>query len=129
MILIAALFGSALSLPTTTIAQQNCPPGLAKKDPACIPPGLARQGQGQRTGTAAEPAERLMTADEWRALYAPGDYLEDDRWTPLENYNRSLFDAFPRLSDDRTYAVVDGGVVVLSRTSSRILRLIDILGN
>ena len=26
------------------ITYRNCPPGLAKKDPPCVPPGLAKQG-------------------------------------------------------------------------------------
>lgn len=111
---IAASFGGGIALPGTAFAQPKCPPGLAKKSPACVPPGQARRG---------------VTAEEWRSRHAPGDYLEEDRWTPLEDYDRDIYYGLPPLADGETYAVVDGGIVVLSRTSSTILRLIDILGN
>ena len=42
---------------------QNCPPGLAKKNPPCVPPGQARQG---------------VTAEEWMNRHALGDYVSDD---------------------------------------------------
>lgn len=41
-------------------APKGCPPGLAKKDPPCVPPGLAKQGVG---------------TDDWLRR---GDYLDRD---------------------------------------------------
>lgn len=111
---LAAVFSTIAMLPTPALSQKNCPPGLAKKTPACVPPGQARQG---------------VTAEEWRNRHAPGDYLADDQWIALRDYDRNIYNGLPLLGAGETYAVVDGGVVVLSRTSSTILRLIDLLSN
>lgn len=46
MIAAALLLGGA-SMPDSGVAQpRGCPPGLAKKDPPCVPPGLANRGDG-----------------------------------------------------------------------------------
>lgn len=45
--LLAALAALAMSLPGPAAAQggpRHCPPGLAKKNPPCVPPGQARGG-------------------------------------------------------------------------------------
>lgn len=61
----------------------HCPPGLAKKNPPCIPPGQARQGaSGPRVGDVLrvgdyilirDPARYdLRTSPDWR-YYRDGD--------------------------------------------------------
>lgn len=37
-------FGLVTLIASADAAPRHCPPGLAKKEPACIPPGLARSG-------------------------------------------------------------------------------------
>ena len=58
----AALLGSgtaASELPEEELlTYRNCPPGLAKLDPPCVPPGLAKQG---------------VTYEQW-VSYGPDDY-------------------------------------------------------
>ena len=114
---IAAVALTITSSPTIApmaMAQQNCPPGLAKKNPPCVPPGQARQG---------------VMADEWRNRHAIGDRVRAGEYIYLEDYDRARWRSLPNLQSDEAYAVYDGGVVVLSRTSLQILRLIDLLSN
>ena len=40
---LCVLLAIALTGPVEA-GQKACPPGLAKKDPACVPPGQARKG-------------------------------------------------------------------------------------
>ena len=49
IILSSALAASVLSIPASAgkgngVGVGHCPPGLAKKNPPCIPPGLAKKG-------------------------------------------------------------------------------------
>ncbi len=64
-------------------AGKHCPPGLAKKTPACVPPGQAKKG---------------VTAEEWQANrdeddddYDVGDRL-DDEYVVLETGDRVTID-------------------------------------
>lgn len=45
----------------------HCPPGLAKKNPPCVPPGQARNVQ----------PERDVYRDHDRIIYSRGDYIPD----------------------------------------------------
>lgn len=111
---IAMTFTAYPAFTPPAMAQQNCPPGLAKKNPPCVPPGQARQG---------------VTAEEWRNRHAIGDRVRDDDYVYLEDYDPNRWNRLPPLDSDEAYAVYDGGVIVLSRTSLQILRLIDLLAN
>lgn len=111
---IALLLVSSPSFATTALAQANCPPGLAKKNPPCVPPGQARQG---------------VTTDQWLNRNAIGDRISEDDLLLLRALDPDRWRQLPRLPEDETYAVVDGGIVQLSRTSMQILRLIDIFAN
>ena len=58
-------------------AHQNCPPGLAKKDPPCIPPGQAKNSAPSNDDDAEDRAE-APREDEDFTYYRPGDRLRDD---------------------------------------------------
>jgi len=83
----------------------DCPPGLAKKNPPCIPPGHAK-GYGERVGD-------ILRVGDYTIIRDPGRYdLEPRRgW----NYYRD---------DDRIYRVDSGTRKVLS-----VLNLIDAFSN
>ena len=110
----ALLIASSPVLTAPVMAQQNCPPGLAKKDPPCVPPGQARQG---------------VTTQEWLNRNNIGSRIGDEDYVYLEDYDDAYYDALPPLGSNEAYVVYDNGVVVLSQTSLTILRLIDILAN
>ncbi len=103
MKLVSVLIGVALlAAPPVVLpgfgAAYACPPGLAKKDPPCIPPGQARKGA------------RIHVAER-DALYFLDDYPRYD---------------LPGLPDGQRYAVVDDRIVVIDAESYEILQLIRV---
>lgn len=126
-----ALLGSHISLSDVSdghlLTYRNCPPGLAKKDPPCVPPGLAKQG---------------VTYDEWVAYDADrlddiyleqrGEYL--DPYVDLDDNNlllssdqiASLYGLRPASSGNR-YALIDGQPVLLTNEDyTSLLRINDL---
>jgi len=116
--LFAAALIAAFLTPTVSTAQGNsgngngngngqfatdCPPGLARKDPPCVPPGLARQG--------VDFADR----------YDIGDVLDPEILQYINNLDR--YD-LPPLADGERYAIIDGTIVRLDADSYELLQLI-----
>lgn len=109
------------------ITYRNCPPGLAKKDPPCVPPGLARDG---------------MSYDDW-ASYDRDDY--DELWRerrgewlgsdfdvdPDPDYLLLQSDEIARLFDldpaprGQRYGLIDGMPVLLDDDDYRSLLLVN----
>ncbi|MGR3272246.1 excinuclease ABC subunit A [Thalassococcus profundi] len=56
---------SAAAMTPAVAAPNGCPPGLAKKSPACVPPGQAKKGYDDRR-------------DEVRYRYGVGDRIDGD---------------------------------------------------
>ena len=88
----------------------RCPPGLADRTPACVPPGLARQG---------------VTTEEWigpiTTEYHAGDYLTDGDFSYVTDFVRY---GLPELADGQRYAVIDGTLVTLDAESYQILQIL-----
>lgn len=123
-----ALAGPQLVVADTPIDElityRNCPPGLAKKTPACVPPGLAKQG---------------VTQDQWLG-YDDAEYdrlwlLQRDNYlrrgvTPSENLLlqsaqiAQLFGLAPAPNGQR-YALIDGMPVLLDQDDYTGLLLIN----
>jgi hypothetical protein len=80
-----------------------CPPGLAKKDPPCVPPGQARRAGG----------------DDGNGRHGHG--LDRDNLYFLDDYPR--YD-LPALPYGQRYAVVDNQIVVIDAESYEVLQLI-----
>ncbi len=122
------LAGPQLVVADTPIEQlityRNCPPGLAKKTPACVPPGLAKQGVTQEQWLSYDDAEydRL-----W--LRQRDDYLRRGL-TPSENLLLQsaqiarLFGLAPAPNGQR-YALIDGMPVLLDQEDYTGLLLIN----
>lgn len=108
----------------------NCPPGLAKREPACVPPGLARQGvTTQQYLNLSDEAWEQATADN-------PDLLRGNEETELAEQTFSgpltaeeiaeLFDI--RVPDEgRTYGVIDGQVVELGTEDKLIFDQVKLL--
>ena len=97
----------------------DCPPGLAKKDPPCVPPGLARQGVTfeEWTGYTDEDIDRLI--DEGDEIVVDVDPDDTLLWSQDEIIE--VFDLDPA-PDGTRYAVIDGNVVALEDDSYIILQ-------
>ncbi len=93
---------------------KGCPPGLAKKNPPCVPPGQAKKG---------------VTTDQWLHRDRIGDVIDRSDLIYLDDFLR--YD-LPPLPYGQRYAVVDNRIVVIDPESYRILQLIRVftaLGN
>lgn len=90
--------------------RHGCPPGLAWRSPACVPPGLARQG------VTTEDRIGPVTDN-----YHEGDFLLPEQFSGISDLNRY---GLPVLPDGQQYAVIDGTLVRLDSESYEILQLI-----
>jgi hypothetical protein len=89
-------------------AAYACPPGLAKKDPPCVPPGHARRGgSDDDDGHHGRRGHRGDRGD----LYYLDDYPRYD---------------LPSLPYGQRYAVVDDQIVVIDAQTYEILQLIRV---
>lgn len=73
--------------PRHQVAQAHCPPGLAKKDPPCVPPGHARQAErdhGTRVGDRLRVGDYILIRD-------PARYRLEarDGWRYYQDGNRA----------------------------------------
>lgn len=84
----------------------KCPPGLAKKNPPCVPPGQAKKG---------------ATSAEWLDRDHAGDIVHQGELIFLDDFVR--YDLKP-LPYGQRYALVDDQIVVIDRDSYKVLRLI-----
>ena len=102
------------------IAYRNCPPGLARKDPPCVPPGLAREGVTYEEWASydGDDHDRIWVErrDEWLRSEAQVDpdpellLLQSDQIATLfgldpapEGHRYALIDGMPVLLDDSDY--------------------------
>lgn len=86
----------------------HCPPGLAKKSPACVPPGLAY---------------RTADIQDWRDRLDIGERVDQVQWLDLQDYS------LPILPYGQRYAVIDNVVVIVDRQSLTVLSLVNLLAN
>ena len=86
---------------------KGCPPGLAKKNPPCVPPGKAKQG---------------VASEEWTERDRVGHVVERDDLIYLDDFAR--YDLRP-LPYGQRYAIVDDQIVVIDAQSYQILKLIQ----
>jgi hypothetical protein len=106
----------------------NCPPGLAKKDPPCVPPGLAKKGVTYQDWAGYDQdALRGVFDDRWTA-YTPAVPAPDaPRDTALTSAQiRQIFD-LPAEPEGKRYAVIDGRPVLLSAEDYEKLMTINTL--
>lgn len=96
---------AAVSVGSGAVAKnKHCPPGLAKKSPACVPPGQARKRRDPRRG------DRI-------------DDYDDYAW--LHDYDR--YD-LPRLPRGQRYYVVGNRVYRVNQDTYEILDFVRALG-
>lgn len=106
---VALMAFSPVLLPNAAFADsKGCPPGLAKKNPPCVPPGQAKKG---------------VTTNEWLNRDRTGDVVRPSDLIFLDDYLR--YD-LPQLPYGQRYAVVDDRIVVIDPESYRVLQLIRV---
>ena len=95
--------------PALADSVKACPPGLAKKDPACVPPG-----QVDKSWT---PERIYVEGDRIR-----GDYviIAEDDWDNL---------SLTPIDDDTLYVVIDNQIVRVRESNLIVIEPIRILDN
>ncbi|WP_425070891.1 excinuclease ABC subunit A [Sagittula sp. S175] len=117
-LLTAAAVAAALTSPMMATAAGNghgpaahqpngCPPGLAKKSPACVPPGQTNSGRANKTA----PQDTTF-------IYAPGDRITRN-YIVLDN------PAHYGLNPDGAYYRVGDQVYQIDRHTKEVL---DVIG-
>jgi hypothetical protein len=109
------------------IAYRNCPPGLAKKDPPCVPPGLAKGGVTYDEWASYDQDEYdriwVERRDEW--LRSEADVNPDPELLLLQSDQiATLFDLDPA-PDGHRYALIDGMPVLLDEKDYDALLLVN----
>lgn len=85
----------------------NCPPGLANRNPRCVPPGQVRRREADH---------------EQNRNHRKGDRVRRDDFYYFDDYAN-----LPPLPRGQRYAVVDGNIVTLDTRTYEILNLIRAL--
>lgn len=116
--IIALALAATLVLPAgAAIAKEkggrHCPPGLAKKDPACVPPGQAKKGLRYDEDYARE--DRYKDDDD-RYEHEDDDDWYGDRYDRLETGDRVVMDG-------REYEVIRIGDRIILRREDDAYRL------
>ena len=144
-ILIIAAMTAALALsPTLGVAKGagngGCPPGLAKKNPPCVPPGLAKKGVER--GDVATRDDDSDRDDDSAARYVrlePGDRVDIDgvEYVVISTSDGILLrrdEGFYRLParDDSNYVRIGDALIRVSAETQAVIdtiRLVDLLLN
>lgn len=85
---LSTLFAAALAVGIVGVSApadaqpKHCPPGLAKKNPPCIPPGLA--GKSWTSGDLIRGDYVLIPRSEWQRL-ALRDYRDGSTYLRVDN--------------------------------------------
>lgn len=108
---VAAFTLAGTSVLADTIIK-TCPPGLAKKDPACVPPG--------QVGKSWTPDYVYVAGDRLR-----GDYvlIPQTEWQTLH---------LTPIEDDTVYVVIDNQIVRIKESNLRVvepIRILEQVGN
>lgn len=105
--LLACLLAATTFFAAPADAQSKpCPPGLAKKNPPCVPPGLAKKG--------------VTTRQYLSHRYDIGDRLrEDDEYSILDDWWEF---GLPDPANDELYVRVDNEIFRVASTTLKVLQ-------
>lgn len=103
------------------VTYRNCPPGLAKKDPPCVPPGLAKKGVTYDEWVTYDDArlDGIYRDERQGYLDDAGEYDDDDLLLNSDQI-ATLYGLRPAQAG-RRYALIDGQPVLLAEDDNRSL--------
>ena len=107
------------------ITYRNCPPGLAKKDPPCVPPGLAKQGVTYEQWASYSDDELDNLLEERRQPYLEADPLTERELLLLESNQIAQLYSLDAAPAGHRYALIDGQPVLLSNEDHTALLRIN----
>lgn len=109
------------------LTYRNCPPGLAKKDPPCVPPGLAKKGVTYEEWVTYDDKRLDEIYLDQRSGYLDQDAVLDDDILLLNSTQiASLYRLQPAAVGTR-YGLIDGQPVLLTDEDNRsLLSILDL---
>jgi hypothetical protein len=145
MITALALAFGLTAAPEAAVAKENnarhCPPGLAKKTPACVPPGLANKGvrhdddrydddryerEDERDDDYGDRYDRIrvgdrvvLNGDDYTVVKADGDRIVLRREDTLYR--------LPRIGDGSDYVRMGDVIVRVDRKTKAALQIIQLV--
>ena len=138
-----ALLGSQIAFADVPedkrLTYRNCPPGLAKMDPPCVPPGLAKKGVTYEEWVAYDDKQLDAIYLDQRTEFLDRDVvveedanqdvvLDDDTLLLSSEQIASLYDLRPAPAGKR-YALIDGQPVLLTQKDyTSLLRINELAG-
>lgn len=103
------------------LTYRNCPPGLAKMDPPCVPPGLAKKGVTYEEWVTYDDKRLDEIYLDHRSGYLDQDAVLDDDILLLNSTQiASLYGLRPAVEGTR-YGLIDGQPVLLTDEDNRSL--------
>lgn len=104
---------------------RNCPPGLAKKDPPCVPPGLAKQGVGYQEWISYDDARLNDLWLDRRRQVLDTDLQPDADLLLLRSDQIATLYALDPAPAGQRYALIDGVPVLLDDEDYRSLLIVN----
>ena len=96
----------------------GCPPGLQKKNPPCVPPGLAKRGGGDKDRDGDRYRDDVVIEIDGR-YYRLGERLPTREYVILRDYQRH---GLPPLNDGNVYLRIDNQVVEAVAATGLLVR-------
>ena len=123
MVKILGASALALAAPSLNIAEtaedevvtyRNCPPGLAKKNPPCVPPGLAKKGVTYEEWASYSDEELDALLAERREPYVEAEPLTERELLLLTSEQVADLYKLDPAPEGHRYALIDGQPVLLT---------------
>lgn len=103
------------------LTYRNCPPGLAKKNPPCVPPGLARDGVNYAEWVTYDDGRLDAIYRERRDTHLDQDAVFDDERLLLNSSQiGTLYRLRSAIAEER-YGLIDGQPVRLTDEDNSVL--------
>ena len=106
--LVLAATLTQVAAPALAKNAKHCPPGLAKKSPACVPPGQAKKG---------------VTSKEWQEKRGHEEVTQDDHYDDDDFDTAILKDGDIVRIDGKDYEVIDTRYGPILRREDELYRL------
>lgn len=133
-VLTIGLIGFTLSATASFAGPKHCPPGLAKKNPACVPPGQAKKGVNydrDRDDERFDERDRytdLRVGD--RVILEGQEYIVVSAGDTVVLRRDDTLYRLPRIGDGSDYVRVGDVIVKVDRKTKAvfdIIRLADLI--
>jgi len=103
------------------LTYRNCPPGLAKKDPPCVPPGLAKKGVTYEEWVTYDDKRLDEIYLDQRSVYLDQDTVLDDDILLLNSTQIALLYGLRPATAETSFGLIDGRRVLLNDCDIRSL--------